>query len=571
MKKTVIVCLITAIAVAACTAYDLRKPEDEILFTGTTQPAEGELSMEDLVPPTGPVRLNVTTAIVLAVNNNKQLAVAKYSPLVSRTAELTALAAFDPSFNASLAFGRSETDQTNLGILPIAIGNTGSLLFGLSQLLPTGTKLDAGLTTDSSWPDRGTERHRTRLGLGITQSLLRGFGTDVNLVTLRQSRLDVDNSLYELRAVATDIVSRTEQAYWDYVQAQRQVDIVTQSLALANDQLEEIKFRVEIGKLAGIEIAAAEAEAASRTQDLINARATLQQNHLALMRLINPPGEDNPFTRPIIILQQPTIEDIPLEPLEECIATAKIRRPEMNQSRLQINRNALDIVKTKNGLLPKLDLFAELGKSGYSRSILGTVGDMISGHSFDAKVGVSGEVSLTNRNARAAFTRSLLVREQDFEALYNLSQTVEADVRRAYVEVQRASEQVKAAAATRRLQEAKLEAELAKFREGKSTSLQVAQVQRDLLASQISEQSAIAARLKAFVELYRLEGTLLERRSIRAPGDQPTALVPQKPIANWRVNGWGDDPEATGATAETVTTEAETATEATEAESDADR
>src|SRR5215510_6113579 len=114
-KKTILLCITLAMAVSACTAYDLHKPEDQILYTGTTQLAEGDVSLEDLVPPRGPVRLNVATAIVLAVNNNKQLAVAKYNPAISRTAELTALAAFDPSFNASLAFGRSETDQSNLG------------------------------------------------------------------------------------------------------------------------------------------------------------------------------------------------------------------------------------------------------------------------------------------------------------------------------------------------------------------------------------------------------------------------------------------------------------------------
>ena len=535
--------MVFAMAVCACTAYDLHKPEDDILFTGTTQPAEDGASLDELVPLTGPVRLNVATAVVLAVNNNKQLAVAKYSPAISRSAELTALAAFDPNFNGSLSFGRSETDQRNIGLLPIAIGNSGNLLLGLSQFLPTGTKIDAGATTDHN-----ADRDRTRFGLGITQSLLRGAGTDVNLVTLRQSRLDIESSLYELRGVAMDLVARTELAYWDYVQATRQMEVITQSLELANKQLEETRERVAVGRLAGIEIAAAEAEAASRTQDLINAQATLQQNHLALMRLINPPG-DNPFTRPIVILQQPSTEEIPLDPLDQCIAAAWVRRPEMNQSRLAINRNALDIVRTKNGLLPKLDLFAELGKTGYARSIAGSVGDLVTGHSFDAKVGVSGEVSLTNRAARAAFTKSLLVREQDFEALYNLSQSVEMDVRRAYVEVQRASEQVNASAATRRLQELKLEAEQTKFREGKSTSLQVAQVQRDLLASQIGEQAAIAARLKAFVELYRLEGTLLERRAIRAPGEDPTALIPQKPIAHWRVNGWGNDPAAMGVVA----------------------
>lgn len=51
---------------------------------------------------------------------------------------------------------------------------------------------------------------------------------------------------------------------------------------------------------------------------------------------------------------------------------------------------------------------------------------------------------------------------------------------------------------------------------------------RDLLASQISEVQAVAAYLKAVVELYRLDGSLLQRRGITAPGENPVRLAPAK-------------------------------------------
>jgi outer membrane protein TolC len=63
---------------------------------------------------------------------------------------------------------------------------------------------------------------------------------------------------------------------------------------------------------------------------------------------------------------------------------------------------------------------------------------------------------------------------------------------------------------------------------GKSTSLLVAQAQRDLVASQIAETQAVANYLKALVALYRLEGSLLQRRGIAAPGGEAVALDSQK-------------------------------------------
>jgi hypothetical protein len=74
-----------------------------------------------------------------------------------------------------------------------------------------------------------------------------------------------------------------------------------------------------------------------------------------------------------------------------------------------------------------------------------------------------------------------------------------------------------ATAATRESQEEKL-------RVGKSTSLLVAQAQRDLVASQIGEIQAITNYFKTLVALYRLEGSLLQRRGVSAPGAEPITL-----------------------------------------------
>ncbi|MBT8490822.1 MAG: TolC family protein, partial [Deltaproteobacteria bacterium] len=194
--------------------------------------------------------------------------------------------------------------------------------------------------------------------------------------------------------------------------------------------------------------------------------------------------------------------------------------PELNQARLQVQRGDLEIVKTKNGLLPKMDFFINLGKTGYAGSFNSSVND-IDGDSYDTLVGVSLAFPLVNREARARYRKSLLSREQTEEAVKNLVQLVQVDVRSAYIEVTRAKEQISATAATRALQEEKARIEAEKFRVGKSTTLLVAQAQRDLLSSRITEIETIANYLKALIELYRLEGSLLERRGIRAPGRNP--------------------------------------------------
>ncbi len=148
----------------------------------------------------------------------------------------------------------------------------------------------------------------------------------------------------------------------------------------------------------------------------------------------------------------------------------------------------------------------------------------IDGNGYD----ISGELILAyplfNRGAKARHHRAMLSRSQAMEAVDNLAQLIEVDVRTAYIEVGRAKEQVVATAAARRLQEEKLRSETEKFRVGKSTAFLVAAAQRDLLTTQISEIQAVVDYLKALVDLYRLDGSLLERLHISAPGRESVDL-----------------------------------------------
>jgi outer membrane protein len=180
-------------------------------------------------------------------------------------------------------------------------------------------------------------------------------------------------------------------------------------------------------------------------------------------------------------------------------------------------------VRTRNGLLPRLDAFITYGKSGYARTFFDAFAEL-DGKSYDVEAGLVLELPLGNRAARARHTRAVISKQQWIKALENMIQLAQVDVRSAYVLVTSSREQITATSATRKFQEEKLRVETEKFRVGKSTSLLVAQAQRDLVASQIAEIRAIANYFKALVALYRLEGSLLQRRGLSAPGNEPVTL-----------------------------------------------
>jgi outer membrane protein TolC len=509
----------------SCMSYDVTSPSDYIGPVrqaasqpfGAPAPATGQATRP--VQPAGPLEVTVSQAVLLALENNEALIVERFNPQLRRTGELEARAAFDPDLVASVSGQRTKTQDPNS---PAPIVKSGSAEIGLRQFIPTGTTVDLSLGSDV-WVD-DPDLWNSRAGLTVTQALLRGFGVAVNLASLRQARLDVLSSQYLLRGFAESLVAQTEETYWDYVLAQRQIQIVEQSLALAEDQLHDTEERIRVGKLAELERAAAEAEVASRRENLINARSNLKKVDLQLLRLLNPPGEDL-FDRQIIPRDLPVVPALDLGPVEEHVQVAQRMRPDLNEARLRVNRGELEIVKTRNGLLPKMDLFVSLGRTGYANSFGPSLNDITEGHSYDAMVRLNLEYPPLNREAQARNTRAIITRDQSLKAVSNLAQLAEVDVRSAYVETIRANQQVAATAATRKFQEETLRAETEKFHVGKSTTLLVARAQRDLLVSQINEVQAVANYLKSLVELYRLEGSLLERRGIASPGGQPVQIT----------------------------------------------
>ena len=142
-------------------------------------------------------------------------------------------------------------------------------------------------------------------------------------------------------------------------------------------------------------------------------------------------------------------------------------------------------------------------------------------HTYDVLTGVEFSYPIFNRAAQAKDRRASINLQQIQEALKNMEQLIEVDVRSAYIEINRTREQMAATRATRQFRDEALGAEMEKFRVGRSTSFLVAQAQRDLVQSQIDAIEAIANHIKTWTDLFRLEGSLLERRGIDAPGREP--------------------------------------------------
>ncbi len=473
----------------------------------------GPVSFE-IPPEKGPLDLSVEMAAMLALGRNRDLKVRQLNPVIAGTFEQMEQGRFDPEFFAQFEYLETHAMETSpaTGRRFPKDGKDNLAVAGVRQTLPTGTTLEASLAQERNISSQTPENQKARIGLSMTQSLLQGFGPAVNLVRVHQAHLNTSATLYELRGFVEAMLAETEIAYWNFVLSKKEIAIFEHSLAIARQQLDEIEQQISVGLLPEVEAAAARAEVAQREQALIDARSAMEARRLKLLRQINPLTADE-FDLALNATSEPAIQPEPIQDLADRLELAGRARPDLNEARLRLEQNRLETIVTRNGLLPRLELFTLLGQTGYATGFSDSF-KHLTDNTHDFSVGLRLSHYLGNRSAKAADLAARASRQQAEEALENLAQIIHLDVRLGINEVERARRQITATRATRILQELTLDAEQERFKVGSSTSMLVAQAQRNLLAAEIGEVGSVVNYRIALVRLYLVEGTLLERRGV---------------------------------------------------------
>lgn len=490
-------------------------------------PAQGQSLSQSLsqsaVPPSQAkasktLRLTLQEAVMMALENNKGLKLERVSVPLAEANLAEQRAIFDPTIVGQTQVG-AENAKRLLGasteFLDI-FSSSQDYSVGLEKRFATGTELNLSLSTaatNRSLANGASNQQVSRLGLSFTQALLQGRDPAVNEALIREAELETRLVGHNLRGFAEALVADTETAFWDYLQAHQQYKLSQVALDLTREQLENTRERVAVGRVAGIEAVTLETEVALRQQEMIVARGTWRQRELELLRLLTPDGEKWSAYR-LDLKEAVAVPQVYMDSLEEHVQLALQQRPELQQARVLAEQRELAVMRTRDGLLPVLDVFLTLGKTGYADAFWSSVGNL-PGSGFDFATGFNFAYPLGARAAEAQFNRAKWSQVQQHEAIANLEQQVELDLRRAHLQVTVAQEQIQAAKLTRQLQQTRYEAERDRYQVGRTNAYQVVLSQRELLQSQIRETESLIAYLKALTQFYRFEGTLLQRHGVQ--------------------------------------------------------
>jgi outer membrane protein len=448
----------------------------------------------------------------------------------------------DPYLFAYASFGHFTTPLSNtfLSQTTTLTNDSRTYQFGYSQSFLTGTNYQLTYTSSHSFLNSPTVIQNPALNgnldLYITENLLQGFKVSVNNRNIRVAKNNMRVTDLQMRRQVITTVSSVLNLYWDLVSFVDDMHIKEQALATAQKLHEDNQQQVSLGTLPAIEVTRAAAQVSASKEDLLISQTNVAQQETILKNALSRNGVagaalEEVHIVPLDKIVVPEKEDLQATPL--LIKQAMERRPELEQTRINIESSLINLGGTRNALLPTLQAFAEFtnhalsgpvnplynGSSGAPDPyLIGGYGNLL-GQIFrrnfpDYSAGFSLNIAFRNRQAQADYVNDQLSLRQSELQLQRAINQVRVDVKNAVIGLQQARSRYEAAVATRQLAQQTLEAEQNRFKFGSSTISLVIQAQRDLTGDQSSEVQATANYTHARIAFDEAVGQTLEANGI---------------------------------------------------------
>ena len=263
------------------------------------------------------LKLTIDDAVKRAIENNPDLAIVRLGPDVEAARVSQADSAYRPVF--STVFGRSSVmspsssfDQAIEGIETTEVFAT----TGLRQRLRTGGGTwslgwDASRTASDSFINSFNPTLRSGLLVALSQPLLRDRKIDAVRVQDVIAKRNLKSS--ELRALQASVqtVASVKQAYWTLKAALANVTVQQRSLELAEDLVRQNQARVNVGQAPPLDLVQAQAEVATRRENLIRADAIARNAEDRLRRLMMDPADTSFWNVRLSPVDEPVSDNTP--------------------------------------------------------------------------------------------------------------------------------------------------------------------------------------------------------------------------------------------------------------------
>ncbi|BAU15321.1 hypothetical protein LEP3755_58790 [Leptolyngbya sp. NIES-3755] len=427
------------------------------------------------------VNLTLPDIVTLLLQNNLDLKNSTLDRIVQRQQLREAESAFTPRIEPKLEI-RTQRSLSGSNLL------NPSTMDQLAQVVGTmRTPIGTTLTVTAS------PFESNRLGVTLTQPLLRGFGS-VNQIPVQQARLTESRNQLALRQTLTSQITQASTAYRNLARSQEQLRIQRLSFESQQQQAEFTKVLVEAGRRPRSALVDIEANIAVTQTQLVNAQNTVKQAQSDLLQLLN-------LNEPLdIVVPQSAIDefksDSPLansmlsQSPETLLNLAYAQRPDYLQALLDSQSTELN----------------QRIAADNRRWSLNLEGSMNMGDSSQAAGAIVLSRVLNDPALETAFQQSRVDVLKQQNNLTKLRESIKIEVESRLRDVSAARDRITSARQARELAEQRLANANERFRLGRGTDIfEVISLQNGVVSAQNDE---VNARIELLDTISRLEQAL---------------------------------------------------------------
>lgn len=512
--------------------------------------------------------LSLREALSMALENNKDIEVARQNVKIAEFDLLGAHGIYDPKISTTAFYERIKSTISSF----LSGGQNGSTIqsdyTGTARLEGLTSKFGGSyhfdfssvrLTSNSSFTALSPQ-YPSSITFSYTQPLMRGlkFDSARRQIEIGKKNLSLTDAQFRQRAIET--ITSVQRAYWDLVFALRSLQVQRDAVAVAKTQLEHNRRLVNEGQLAPIDLVSSESQITTYEQGVFTALEDVTRFENTLKNLIARDHVADIWADSIVPTDSVDLT-VPDVSLTDALRTAVENRPELQQSEVLSQINQIDQLYYKDQTKPAIDLVGSYGSTGLAGSIASagvnpftassqavrdrvdelsrlahldplplvpattfspnlvgsypqSVENLLANQYNNFKVGVQINFPLRNRTAEAQLGRSFVEGQRLATQREQLQQTIQVEVRNALQSVRSAETRLRAAVSTRELNEQQFSSEQRKLDAGQSTVFLVLERQNALTTAKGLELKAQTDLNKAIADLQKATGNSLNVNSI---------------------------------------------------------
>ncbi len=432
-----------------------------------------------------PVRLELTTAIGMALDHNRELA---RQALGLRSAAYGIDSARAEFSLRLVPAGTARTDQDGSTV------NYG--LTAVQKFLP-GTALEVGGRMEERDDEASDRSQRSVMQVGLTQPLFRDFGALVQGEAITKAGQQLRRARRDLDLQRSDLVVNVVETFESLIRLERQILSAEASFQRMDKLYRLTQARERQGRASRVDTLRVELKRGQALSRLETDRERFSFTRRDFAELLGQPPEST------FMLEPPPLLEIELPVPEIAIATALSNRLDYAQACQDYGDTVRGVKIAEKALLPAVSLVTRYERVHNDNDSVGEEEDQWS-------VGLAGDTDLTRARERAQLGQATLSRESAQETVRIRELGIAREVRQLMTTYQQARAEL--LIAERNYTLANNRARLARrlFELGRGDNFSVTDAEEALQTADLRRLSARADASVTGYKLLRGLGTLVE-------------------------------------------------------------